>query len=90
MVTPRLAPDLSVRRRSRVNTCAHPRGFIVWGTSPSLLSHDLGRALRVKAKPLRGRFPSPDTSGRGQGMAATRRPGEVQDGSGQGAVLLTR
>ncbi len=34
---------------------------------PSSLRHDLGRVLRVKARPLRGRFASLDTSATAKG-----------------------
>jgi len=45
---------------------------------PSSSPHDrLSRVLRIKAKPLRGRFASLDTSVMARGMAAMRRTGEV-------------
>jgi hypothetical protein len=48
-----------------------------WGSS-SALHDELSRFLRVKAKPLRGRFASHDMAATAKGMAATRRTGEVQ------------
>jgi hypothetical protein len=43
----------------------------------------LGRVRRVKAKPLRGRCASLDTTATAKGMAATRRTGADQDDPGQ-------
>jgi hypothetical protein len=43
------------------------------GLLSSSLHDDLDRARRVKAKPLCGRFASPDTSATARGMAATRK-----------------
>jgi len=59
--------------------------------TPSSLGHDLGRVLRVKAKPMRGRFASLDTS------AMARAGSYEEDGGGTGhdgrpdaAVLVRR
>lgn len=46
---------------------------------PSSLLGDLNRVRRVKAKPLRGRFASLDTSGAVRGMAAARRTGRPRN-----------
>src|SRR6478672_824545 len=43
-----------------------------------LAPDDLNRVRRVKAKPLRGRCASPDTTATVRGMAAARRTGQVQ------------
>jgi hypothetical protein len=48
------------------------------GLPSSSLHDDPGRVHRVKAKPLRGRFASPDTATTTKGKAAMRRTGEEQ------------
>jgi len=52
---------------------------ISWGYPSSSLHHDLGRVHRVKAKPLRGRFATPDTAAKAKGDGSYENDGEDQD-----------
>ena len=89
----RCVPDRTVERghsRSLTETRPHrltcidanqrpqTRSLQSWGSSSSL-HDDLSRVLRVKAKPLRGRFASHDTAATAKRMAATRRTGKCRN-----------
>ena len=72
----------STRPTSTDNNPGHRRsGFPTShaGYPSSSLHDDLGRVRRVKAKPLRGRFASPDTAPTAKGDGSCDKDGEDQD-----------